>query len=158
MLHDETVTFSWETIEFEFKEKRKDWYWVVGALAVVLIVVSIIMQNYLFSFLIAIGAFLMISLASKQPLSIPIEISEKGVKIYDQEFNYDSLFAFWIQYNKKGLPQLLLLSDRKISPIISIDINPEIELMDLRNYLAQFIDEQEMKDSLTNRIIERIGF
>lgn len=158
MLHNETIAFSWETTEFDFKEKRKDWYWIVGAVAVVLIVISVIMQNYLFAFLIGIGGFLMISLASKQPLSLPVEISEKGVKIYDDMYDYGSLYAFWITYNKNEEPMLLLLSDRRISPIVSIRVDEEIDLMDLREYLLDFIEEQEMKESLTDRIIDRIGF
>ena len=158
MLHNESIAFAWETNEFEFKEKRKDWYWIVGGAAVILIVISIIMHNYLFAFLIGIGGFLMMTLASKEPLSLPIEISEKGVKIYDDMYGYESLFGFWITYNKKQEPILLLLSDRRISPIVSITINEEVDPMALREFLLEFIEEQEMQESLTDRIIDRIGF
>jgi len=158
MLHSETIAFAWETDEFEFKEKRKDWYWIVGAVGVILIIIAIIMHNYLFAFLIGIGGFLMITLASKQPLSMPVIVSEKGVQIYDDMYNYESLFGFWITTNKKGEPVLLLLSDKRISPIVSIIIDDEIDPMDVREYLLQFIEEQEMKESLTDRIIDRIGF
>ena len=158
MLHNESIAFAWETSEFEFKEKRKDWYWIVGIAAIVIIVVSIIMQNYLFAFLIAIGGFLMITLASKEPLALPIEVSEKGVRIYEDMYNYSSLYGFWISYNKRKQPILLLLSDRRISPIISIIIDEEVDLMTLRDYLSEFIEEQEMKESLTDRIIDKIGF
>lgn len=158
MLHNETIVFSWETSEFEFKEKRKDWYWIVSILALVLIGIAIYLNNYLFAFLIGIGAFLMINLASKEPLSLPIEISEHGVKIYNEMHSYETLHQFWITYNKKQEPMLLLLSDRKISPIISIVIDDEIDPMDVREYLGEFIEEQEMKESLTDRIIDRIGF
>ena len=158
MLHNETIAFNWETIEFEFKEKRKDWYWIVGIVAIVLIVIAILLQNYLFAFLIVIAAFLMINLAAKEPLSLPIEISEQGVKVYTDMYKYESLYGFWITYNNKEEPTLLLLSDRRISPIVSISIHPRINLMDLRGYLSEFIEEKEMKESLTDRIIDRIGF
>ncbi|MCA9353168.1 hypothetical protein KC901_03225 [Patescibacteria group bacterium] len=158
MLHNETIAFSWETPEFEFKEKRKDWYWIVGGVGVALIVISIIMGNYLFAFLIAIGAFLMMNMASREPLSMSVAISEKGVEIHNDMYNYNSLYSFWVTYNKKGEPILLLLSDKRISPIVSIVIDDNIDLMELRNYLLQFIEEQEMKESLTDRIIDRIGF
>lgn len=158
MLHNETIAFSWETIEFEFKEKRKDWYWIVGIIALVLIVIAIILQNYLFAFLIGISGFLMVNLATKQPLSLPVEISQQGIKVYNDLYKYESLYGFWVSYNKKEEPILLLLSDRRISPIVSLSIHPEINLMELREYLSEFIDEKEMKESLTDRIIERIGF
>lgn len=158
MLHKETIAFAWETPEYEFKEKRKDWYWIVGAAAVGLIVLAIVLQNYLFAFLIAIGAFLMIALAAKEPLSLPVEISEHGVKVYQELYSYDSIFNFWITYNKNEEPLLLLLTDRRVSPIISLTIDEGVDTMQLREYLLEFIEEQEMKESLTDRIIDKIGF
>ena len=158
MLHKETIAFSWETSEYEFKEKRKDWYWIVGTVALALIVLAVILQNYLFAFLIAIGAFLMIHLAAKEPLSLPVEISEHGIKVYNEVYTYDTIFNFWITYNKKNEPLLLLLTDRRVSPVISLTINADIDSMELREYLLNFIEEQEMKQSLTDRIIDIIGF
>lgn len=158
MLHKETIAFAWETPEYEFKEKRKDWYWIVGAAAVGLIVLAIVLQNYLFAFLIAIGAFLMIALAAKEPLSLPVEISEHGIKVYQELYTYDSIFNFWITYNKNEEPLLLLLTDRRVSPIISLTVDEGIDTMQLREYLLEFIEEQEMKESLTDRIIDKIGF
>jgi len=158
MLHNETIAFAWETHEFEFKEKRKDWYWIVGAAAVIIIIIAIIMQNYLLAFLIGIAAFLMISLAAKEPLAMPVVISEKGIQIYKNIYSYDSVYGFWITYNKKGEAILLLMLDQRISPIVSIIIDEEVDLLELREYLSEFIEEKEMKESLTDRIIERIGF
>lgn len=158
MLHKETIAFSWETPEYEFKEKRKDWYWIVGAAGLGLIILAIVLQNYLFAFLIAIAVFLMISLASKEPLSLPVEISEHGVKIYEELYTYDSLYGFWITHNKKEEPILLLLCDRRVSPIVSLSLHEDINLMELREYLLEFIEEQELKESLTDRIIDKIGF
>ena len=158
MLHDQTISFTWETDEFTFKEKRRDWYWIVGVVAVAFIVIAIIMQNYLFAFLIAIAAFLVIMTASRQPIVLPIEVSDKGIKVYDDMHDYDSIFAFWITYNKKDEPVLLLLTSQRISPIVSIVIGDEVDPMELREYLLEFVEEQEMQPSLTDRIIDRIGF
>ena len=158
MLHNETIAFSWNTPEFDFKEKRKDWYWIVGIVAVILIIVAIILGNYLFAFLIVIGAFLMVRLATKEPLSLPVEISESGIKVYDQMYRYDDIYSYWITNNKKGQPLLLVLSNQRISPILSLTIDPDIDLVDLREYLGQFLPEQELQEPLTDRIIERIGF
>lgn len=158
MLHKETIAFSWNTPEYTFKEKRKDWYWIVGAVALALIIVSIILQNYLFSFFIAIGTFLMISLASKEPLSLPVEISEHGVRVYKEIYPYNSIFSFWINYNENDEGILLLLTDTKISPIMSLSIDEDIDIMELREYLLNFVEEKEMKESLTDRIISKIGF
>ena len=158
MLHTETIAFTWEMSEYAFKEKRKDWYWIVGTIAVALIILAIVLQNYLFAFLIGIGAFLMIYLAAKEPLTLPVEISEHGIKVFKEIYTYDAIFNFWITYNKKDEPILLLLTGRRVSPMISLTIGTNIDSMELREYLLNFIDEQELKPSLTERIIEKIGF
>lgn len=159
MLHNNTVTFVWEIMEFTFKEKRKLWYWVVGISALVLITISLFLKNYLFAFFILIAAGLMIKIASKQPIVLPIEISDHGVKINQDLYGYEMLHHFWIQTNPKNQAHtLLFLSDRRISPVISIEIAESIDPMDIREYLLNFIPEQEMKESVTNRIIDRIGF
>lgn len=158
MLHKETVSFAWETIEFEFKEKRKDWYWIVGISALALIVLAIILANYLLAFIIGIGAFLMISLASKEPLTLPVEVSEHGIKVFEEMYTYESIAQFWIQENKDESYSLLLLTQQRVSPIISITIDESIDPLELREYLLEFIQEQEMKASVTDRIIDKIGF
>lgn len=158
MLHRETITYSWNTPEYEFKKKRKDWYWIVGAVAIGLIVLAIILQNYLFAFLVGIGSFLMIHLASKEPLSLPVEISEQGIKIYKEHYGYEDIFYFWITINKKEESQLLFLTAQKISPVISVIIDERIDLMELREYLLNFLKEKEIKESLTDRFIDKIGF
>lgn len=158
MLHKKTIAFSWDIPEYEFKKKRKDWYWIVGATAVGLIILAIVLQNYLFAFLIAIGAFLMIYLASKEPLSLPVEISEYGISIYKEYYDYESIFHFWITTNKKNEAQLLLLTAQKISPVISVILDHQIEPMELREYLLNFLEEKEVKESLTDKIIDKIGF
>lgn len=158
MLHKETIMFSWETPEFETKTKRKDWYWIVGIVAVVLIILALILKNYLFAFLIGIGAFLMIHLSTKEPLPMEVQISKRGIKIHENLYTFESMNAFWIKENKKQERVLLILSDQETAPLVSITINEMIDVMELREFLLEFVEEREMTSSLTDRIIDKIGF
>ena len=158
MIHNETILFTWESTEFNFIDKKKNWYWIVGGISIVLIIIAILLRNYLFAFLIGISGFLMITLAEKEPLSLGVEVSERGVKIHDQMYTYESILGFWITNNKKGEPLLLLLSNRKVSPIISIKISEGIDISLLREYISGFVPETEIRESFTDRIIDVIGF
>ncbi len=158
MLHKESTEFVWDSPEFEFKEKTKKWYWYVGIVAVLLIILAIVFKNYLFGFLILVGGFLMFSLATKEPMVLPIEVSQHGIKVHEDMYPYTTISAFWIGQNKNNEAILLFASERKIAPIISVVIEPQINVMQLREYLLEFIDEQEMKEPLTDKIIDRIGF
>ena len=158
MLHKESIEFFWETPEFEFKEKTKKWYWTVGIIAAVLIAIAIIFQNYLFGFLILISGFLMFTLSTKEPLSIPIEVSKHGIKVHDNMYSYVDIETFWIGENVKNEPILLFRAKRKINPVVSVVMQQHINVMQLREYLMDFIEEQEMREPFTNKIIDRIGF
>ncbi len=158
MLHKESVEFFWESPEFEFKEKSKQWYWYVGIITVLFIVLAIVFKNYLFGFLILIGGFLMFALATKEPMILPVEVSQHGVRVHEDMYAYTTISAFWVGENKNNEPILLLASSRKIAPIISLIIEPHINIMQLREYLLEFIEEVEMKEPLADKIIDRIGF
>ena len=158
MLHKETIAFEWEIIEYDFKQKRKDWYWIVGFTAIILIAVGIFLENYLFSFFVLLGGFLMINMASKEPLSIPVQISQHGVKLGNMFLDYETISAFWISENAEGEKMLLLLTENRISPVMSLIIDQNIEPLEMREYLLNFIEETEIRESLTNRIIKKIGF
>jgi len=158
MLHTETITFSWDSPEFEFKEKRKDWYWILGIVAVLVIVAAVLLHNYLFGFLVLIAAFLMLRLSTHSPLDLSIEVSQHGIKIHNEMYPYESIKQFWISYNKDNQAILLLLTAQKITPMVSVVIDQRIDLMELRGYLGEFIAEEEMKESLADRIIHSIGF
>lgn len=158
MLHKESTEFAWESPEFEFKEKTKHWYWIVGIVALLFIVLAIISKNYLFGFLILVGGFLMFSLATKEPMILDVEISQHGIKVHDDMYPYNVISAFWIAENNKKEAILLFASNRRIAPIISVVIEPHINIMQLREYLIEFVEEVEMKEPLTDKIIDRIGF
>ncbi len=158
MLHKESIQYAWESPEFDFQEKDKRWYWLLGVGALLLIALAVYFQNYLFAFLILIGGFLMFRLSNQQPPILSIELSDQGVQINDELFDYENIIAFWIGSNTKGEPILLLATNKAITPILSIRIHPNIDLMEMREYLLEFVEEQKMKEPFTNQFIEKIGF
>jgi hypothetical protein len=158
MLHKESIEFIWNSPEFEFKEKTKKWYIISSIIIILIIILAIILKNYLFAFLILFGGFLMFTMATKQPITLPIEISEHGIKIHDEMYPYNIIDKFWIGGNKNNEAILLIKTNKKITPIISTIIEPHINIMQLREYLMNFIEEEEMKEPFTDRLIDKIGF
>jgi hypothetical protein len=158
MLHKETITFKWDSLEFEFKEKTKKWYWISAIVIIIFIIGAILLKNYLFAFLILFGGFLMFVMSTKQPIVLPVEVSEHGVKIHDEMFPYTIIENFWIGENKNNNAVLIIKTNKKITPVISINIDPQINIIQLREYLMEFVEEKEMKEPFTDRLIEKIGF
>ena len=158
MLHNNTITYAWQVSEFEYKEKKRNWYWIVGIIALALIVVAVIMNNYLLGFLVLLGAFLMFTQSTQQPLDLDIEISEQGINIHDKMHRFETIQAFWMKETKSEEVMLILLTSQNMTPLESLIIPPEIDPLELREYLLEFIPEEELRQSYTERLMDIIGF
>ncbi len=158
MLHKKTIAFSWLYPEFIFVEKKKSWYWFVGIIGLVVVILAIILRNYLFAFLLLLGTFLIMLLSNKRPQILEVSISEYGVQDHYKLFPYKDISAFWIKENIYGEPILLLKTNQKINPVIKIPIDTDIDLIALRDYLSHFVEEKEISEPLSEQLIENTGF
>lgn len=158
MLHNNSIFYRWSVSEFEFKEKNKQWFWIVGLVALSLIVLSVFLENYLLGFLILLGTFLMFTQANKQPLELSIEISEEGIRIKDNMHRYEEISAFWMKETDDEEVKLILLTSEAMTPIESIMVPSDIDPMELREFLLSYIQEEEVRESYTERFMKIIGF
>ena len=158
MLHNNTIAYSWQTSEFQYKEKKKNWYWILGIVTFALIITAVVMDNYLLAVLVTIGAVLIVNQSKQQPLDLEIEISEQGITIHDTAHSYESIRAFWMKENKENEVMLILLTSQAMTPLVSIIVPEEINPVELRDYLLNYIKEEELRQSYTERIIKKIGF
>lgn len=147
---------SWETLEYEFKEKSSDWLWIFGILCFVIATVSVIFGNFLFAVLIIVGAFAMLLYAYRRPQLVTFELNEVGVVIGKMLYPYASLESFWVEQNEKP-PKLLVKSKKTLMPLFSIPLgNTKPELV--RSHLEKFMQESELREPAVQKILEHFGF
>ena len=158
MIHNETIEFSWDTYEYEHREKSTDWYWALGILVIVVAFIAFINQNLLFGFLVLMGGFMVGLFARQKNQPLSIEISDYGVMINNQLINYASINGFWLYQNLLGTKKLILKTTKNISPIISIPIPNDLPVVDLHTFLIKHIPEQELQESFVDLLSENIGF
>ena len=158
MIHEETTEFSWDTVEYEHREKSTDWYWALGILTVVGSAIAFLTKNLLFGFLILMGGFLVGIFASKRPDPLSIEISTHGIMVNGKLFYFKDIAGFWMYRNMFGVRKLILKTKRNFAPIISIPIPDDIKAVDLRTFLLEFMPETELQESFTDLLLEKIGF
>ncbi len=153
-------TVSWSTLEYDQKNHTVDWYWTVGLGTLVIVALSIWFKNYLLAFLILIGISTLTYLTIRKPESVTITLDEKGIRIRNQLFLYRNLKGFWVEEEPQanGDRHLLIMTDRLYSPIIALrlgDVAPEIIRQEL---LKHDVPEQEMKENVSHKFIELLGF
>ncbi len=152
-------SITWETYEHEHREKSKDWYWSLGILIVTASVLSIIFGNYLFGILLIVIGVSLAVVGSKHPKLTIFELNKMGIRIGNKLFPYATLEAFWVQDNEEhDRPSQLLIKSRKtMVPLLIIPIDG-IETHEIRDFLLYNLLEKEMEESLSQIILENLGF
>jgi hypothetical protein len=158
MIHEDTIEFSWDTYEYEHREKSADWYWALGILVVVGATIAFITKNFLFGFLLLLGGFMMGLFASKKNDPISVEISVRGVSLNGKTMNFADIKAFWMYRNPFGIRKLVMKTNRNFAPMVSLPIPDDMRATDLREFLLTKVPEQELKESFVDLLLERIGF
>lgn len=151
-------TISWQGYEHTHHEKSSDWFWALGIVALSSAVVAIVFENILFALLILIGAFTVALLAAKTPHLIHFEINRRGIAIDDLLYPFSTLESFWIDEDEHEHHTLILKSQRVIMPYIIIPLDELIEFEDVRNVLLTKLEEEELHEPISHRILEFFGF
>ena len=153
---DETEKIEWSALEYEEKERSVDWFWALGIIVVAGSVASLIYGNYFFAILLILSGILLGFFAIKKPEMVSYELNKKGLKIKTRLFPYESIKSFFVQTAPKSM--LFVKSSRMFMPILSIPIEDNLA-EDIRSLLlSNNVQEEEMKEGPSERIMERLGF
>ena len=153
---------TWSALEYEDKERSRDWFWALGVIVVTGALASIIFENYFFAALLIIGGILLGFFAIKKPEVVEYELNPDGLHTHNRLYPYKSIKAFWVQadFSPEPLlrPMLFIHSERAFIPVISMHIPLEIA-EDIHEIFSSFnIPEVEMKEHSSEKIMEALGF
>ena len=152
----------WSALEYEEKERSRDWFWALGIIVVTSSIAAIIFGNYFFAVLLLISGLLLGFFAIKKPEMVSYELVEKGLKIKTRLYPYESIKSFWVQTDSTGdsalQPTLFIKSERAFMPILSIPIENKLAENIRSMMLSKNIIEEEMREHLSEKIMEVLGF
>ena len=147
----------WSALEYEEKERENDWFWALGVIVVAGSVASFIYGNFFFGLLLIISGILLGSFAIKKPDLVFYELNKKGLKIRTRLYPYEKIKAFWVKKESEN-PLLFIKSERPFMPIISMPIKAEYA-EDIKNImLLNEVPEEEMKEHVSEKIMDSLGF
>lgn len=153
---DANEKLQWSALEYEDKERSSDWFWAFGIIVVTSSIAAIIFGDYFLTALIILSAVLLAFFAKKKPDMISYELNNRGLKIGNNLYLYESMKSFWIQTGVK--PLLFIHSERAFMPIITIPIEEEMA-QEIHSVLAsKDVALKEMKEHPSERIMEFLGF
>jgi hypothetical protein len=155
-MEDEKI--SWQEYEYPYIPKSKNWFVVLGIVVVTLAVTSIIFKNVLLALIILVGGFGIAMYAARPPKLTNFEVNDRGIKIGTRLYLYSSLDSFWITENRELLGRKLLVeSGKKLVPLISIPISPDVNVRELRDFLAGYMSEEELNQPFSDVLSAFLG-
>ncbi len=152
-------TISWKALDHIKENKSEDWFWIVGIIAVGMIILTVFFNNILFALLIALATFTSFLLAHSAPREIDYEINRKGVRAGDTIYPFSSLESFWI-VDEDGYERdrVLLKSKKLFMPIITVPVGNGADLEDVRDCLLDYINEEELHEPFYEYLMHLLGF
>lgn len=153
--------FSWVTHQYERHERSNDWYWILGIVAAIGVALSIVFQNYLLAILIALGATMIGILANREHEELRVEILGKGIHINKNLYPYKKIKSFWMYQatTRQGLQYRMILEiARPLLPFFTIQLDPKVDLVQLREYLRTRILEKEHREPALDGIMRNLKF
>lgn len=147
----------WLAPEYRHYPKSKDWFWTVGFISFLLVVVALLLRNFLFAAFVALAGFAFALFSARRPHIVRFTLSAKGVLIHRTLYPFQHLKSFWIYYEPAGKKALSIESQKMFMPFITVplgDIDPNL----VRSYLKRFLKETEHQESVIEQLFEYIGF
>jgi hypothetical protein len=148
------IIHNWEVREYEEYRRNGRWYILMVILCVLLVVYGIFTQNFLFSIIIILFAVILYFREHRSPELIPFAITEEGILIGQNFYEYDELGKFHILYNPPTVTNLYIETKTVARPNLVVPIyeNNPLELrLTLQDYLEENLEKQ--KEPITEEIL-----
>lgn len=154
-----TVYVAWEGREFEFVPKSPVWYWSIGILSVGSAVAALIVGNILFAVILVLAGISVSLAGSRRPATHAFKITDRGVQIGDQVFEYNNITRFAMDdHEKDGVPDVLHFELKTgIVKVMTIPLTGA-DFRAVRTALKnKNLDEVETLNTVSARLADWIG-
>ncbi|TSC56425.1 MAG: Uncharacterized protein Greene041679_519 [Parcubacteria group bacterium Greene0416_79] len=149
----------WSAYDRTQKTHAPDWYWAVGIIALSIAITAVILNNLLFAALVVISAVSLCVRTLQKPRLIYYALTSRGVRTGKEFDSYQTLESFRVVEVEEALgePKLLLKAKGLLSPIRIIPLGGA-GADAVREFLVQYLQEEELEEPLARKIMEFLGF
>jgi hypothetical protein len=149
-------SLKWQAPEYHHYQRSNDWFWAVGIITICISVLAFVFHNALFGVLILLSAGILVFYTVREPEDIEYEISQRGIAVGKDLHPYLTLEAFWLE-TRHGEPKIILKSKKAIMPYIIIPVHEE-SADEIANVLREFLEEKELAEPASHKVMEYLGF
>jgi len=149
-------SLKWQAPEYNHYERSTDWFWAVGIITVCIVALAFFFGNALFGILILLSAIILVSFVFRVPQDIEYTINARGITVGKVLHPYLTLEAYWLE-TRTGEPKLILKSKKALQPFIIIPVHEE-SADEIAAVLRQFLEEKELQEPVSHKVMEYLGF
>lgn len=144
---------SWQVSSHNTRERSNDWFWGLGALAIVGAIASVVFGNALLAIIIALGAVSIGLLAVQEPREHSVVVGPRGIIIDGTRYPYPSVRSFWVEHADSNA-RLFVSMSGILAPHFSLPIANTVEGDAVRRYLKRFVPEEEQGPQLGDHLAD----
>lgn len=148
------AVITWQTKEFEFRPKERQWFWTIGVVAAGVAVSAFIFHDYLFSVIAILGGCTVMLVGARKPPRHKYALTERGLMIGTHLIPYSHMLRFSIVEDE---PRKLSIETKGVAGTISAPL-ADADYRRVRTELKnRNIEETEHLDSFIDGLAHRIG-
>lgn len=154
----EPAELSWRAAEYDFYEKGLNWYLLIGAFSLLLVVVAIWQNDFFFAIFILIAAAMVLVLGGRRPGIIELRLTKEGCHLGEKFFYpYDSLENFSIEERPGRLNAMVLKKKSAFNPYVRALLDTQTAEK-AREFLKEKLPEVTREDSFVDIFTHFLGF
>lgn len=133
--------YKWKAPDRVHDPKEKNWYIAVAALAMVVIVYSALVFNWLLIITVIALLLLIYAVNTIPPKEIELEITNKGLNLFNQLIPWRDIKTFWIsQRGNHNLINFEIQSNKDPNPRRVIVLQGQGDITKIVTYLVDHVD------------------
>jgi hypothetical protein len=145
----------WTALEYPKKNRRRDWFWAVGIIAISGAVSAILSHNTLFGILIILAIATLLFYSKREPQEVYCKITDTKIIVGNTAYPFETIKQFWLI--EHGRTTLLLQVDKLLMSTVAIPVYG-IETAIIRDTLLEHLHESELHPSPFESLLEYLGF
>lgn len=152
-------TIKWTAMEYNHEEKSNDWFWAIGLISLVAIVLALWFHNYVFAIFLFVSGCTLILFSIRHPREVEYTIETKGLTMGKELHPWKTLKSFNIKNQEGNDPyaKLMIETSKYMLPVYTIPL-PNEKVQIVKDNLFKVIPRSEIKESQTMLVMEKIGF